>query len=110
MESKANIVEQVQSSNNKKFSNDNPKSGGNIQKFKGICYNCGKTSHCVVDCRGPPKNKRKSCKGKKQGKKQGKKTGNQANITKVDIIAYGVDDINLSALVSEGNLVGNPKE
>ena len=31
-------------------------------------------------------------------------------MTEVDNISKGVDDINLSAVVSEANLVGNPKE
>ena len=31
-------------------------------------------------------------------------------MTEVDSISNGVDDINLSAVVSEANLVGNPKE
>ena len=31
-------------------------------------------------------------------------------MTEVDNISNGIDDINLSAVVSEANLVGNPKE
>ena len=31
-------------------------------------------------------------------------------MTEVDNISNGIDDINLSAVVSEANLVGNPKD
>ena len=46
------------------------------------------------------------CKGKGRTSKKVTK----ADITKMDIISNGVDVINLSVVVSEANLVGNPKE
>ena len=46
------------------------------------------------------------CKGKGRTSKKVTK----ADITEMDIISNGVDVINLSAVVSEANLVGNPKK
>ena len=46
------------------------------------------------------------CKGKGRTSKKVTK----ADITEMDIISNGLDVINLSAVVSEANLVGNPKE
>ncbi|KAF5937729.1 hypothetical protein HYC85_025235 [Camellia sinensis] len=102
IESKANVVEQVHKPHNKKrkFTGDGPKQGDSSKKFKGKCYNCGKTGHRASDCRRPKKNHRSTS----------KKTTNQANVTELDYISDGVNDINLSAVVSEANLVGNPKE
>ena len=111
IEAKANIVEHGQSSGyghkkNKPASKGpakqlGPKSGiakgpkgGNTKapKFEGRCYNCDKVGHRSADCRAPrrqPQNQRRS----------------QANVVEDD------SDINLSAVVSEVNLVGsNPKE
>lgn len=89
-QAKANVVE---SSNNKgkkrKHSVESTKK--NAKKFKGNCYNCGKAGHRSVDCRKP----------KKQS---------QANIVESDAISNGMSDMNLSAVVSECNLVGNPME
>lgn len=49
IESKANVVEHVPKPHNKKrkFAGDGPKQGDNNcnKKFKGKCYNYGKTGH-----------------------------------------------------------------
>ena len=67
-----------------------PKGGISKPKFQGKCYNCGNTGHKSSDCRFPKKK-------------------NQANV--VENIARDVGDMNLSAIISEVNLVGsNPKE
>ena len=104
IESKANVVELVHKPHNKKrkFSGDGPKQGDNNgnKKFKGKCYNCGKTGHRASGCLRP----------KKDHGSTSKKTTNQANVTELDYISGGVNDINLSTVVSEANLVGNPKE
>ena len=61
IESKANLVEQVHKPHNKKmkFTGDGPKQGNNNgnKKFKGKCYNCGKTGHQASDCRRPKKDR-----------------------------------------------------
>nr|CAN76029.1 hypothetical protein VITISV_016069 [Vitis vinifera] len=98
-EAKANFVEHGQSSkaktnNNKgKGSKLGPKGGiSKKPKFQGKCFNCGKQGHKSVDCRLPKKNKPK-----------------EANV--IDDITKNVYDIDLTAVVSEVNLVGsNPKE
>ena len=98
-EAKANFVEHGQSSkaktnNNKgKGSKLGPKGGiSKKPKFQGKCFNCGKQGHKSVDCRLPKKNKPK-----------------EANV--IDDITKNVSDIDLTAVVSEVNLVGsNPKE
>ena len=104
IESKANVVEQVHKPHNKKrkFTGDGPKQGDNNgnKKFKGKFYNCGKTGHRAYDC----------CRPKKDRGSTSKKTTNQANVTELDYISDGVNDINLSVVVSEANLVRNPKE
>ena len=102
IESKVNVVEQVHKPHNKKrkFTRDGPKQGDSNKKFKRKCYNCGKIGHRASDCRRP----------KKDHGSTSKKTTNQANVTELDYISDGVNDINLSAVVSEANLVGNPKE
>ncbi|RVW62815.1 Retrovirus-related Pol polyprotein from transposon TNT 1-94 [Vitis vinifera] len=98
-EAKANFVEHGQSSkaktnNNKgKGSMLGPKGGiSKKPKFQGKCFNCGKQGHKSVDCRLPKKNKPK-----------------EANV--IDDITKNVSDIDLTAVVSEVNLVSsNPKE
>ena len=97
MESKANVVEQGQTSHNnkkKKHSGNGPKQGP-TKKFQGKCYVCNKQGHYAKDCRihkeqGNPKKKRP-----------------QANVTEVE----DVSNMNLSAIVSEVNFIGsNTKE
>ena len=103
---KANVMEHDQASRSKKKQpNKGSKFGpkGGIAKkpkyqFQGKCYNCGKTGHRASDCRKP------------QQRKEFKKTP-QANMAEMEYLSKDVSDINLSAIVSEVNLVGsNPKE
>ena len=92
-------MEHGQSSKFKKANNKGkdsklgPKGGiSKKQKFQGKCFNCGKQSHKSLDCRLPKRNKPK-----------------KANV--VDGITKDVPNINLTAVISEVNLVGsNPKE
>ena len=97
MESKANVVEQGQTSHNhkKRKHNDNGPKQGPTKKFQGKCYVCNKQGHRAKDCRSR----------KKQGNP--KKKPPQANVTEV----VDVLDMNLSAVVSEVNFIGsNTKE
>ncbi|PON81118.1 Zinc finger, CCHC-type [Trema orientale] len=94
---KANVVEhdhnsKAKKNKPKKGSKLGPKGGvGKKQKFQGKCFNCDKMGHRASDCRLPKKKK------------------NEANL--VDDITKDVEDISLSAVVSEVNLVGsNPRE
>ncbi|WJZ97445.1 hypothetical protein VitviT2T_016048 [Vitis vinifera] len=83
----------VTNNNKGKGSKLGPKGGiSKKPKFQGKCFNCGKQGHKSVDCRLPKKNKPK-----------------EANV--IDDITKNVSDIDLTAVVSEVNLVGsNPKE
>ena len=98
-EAKANFVEHGQSS---KFKKGNNKEKGTKlehkgevskkQKFIGQCFNCGKQGHKSSDCKLPKRNKPK-----------------KANV--IDNISKDVSNIDLTAVISEVNLVGsNPKE
>ena len=101
MESKANVMEQGQTShiNKKRKHNGNGPKQGPTKKFQGKCYVCNKQGHRVKDChnrkdQGNPKKKRP-----------------QANVTEVDGLLNDVSDMNLSAVVSEVNFIGsNTKE
>lgn len=85
----ANVVEDAApKKNNKRKRHSGKEKYPNKKKFKGNCYNCGKAGHKAPDCRAPKKDKEKN-KG-------------QANMVE------DVDD--LCAMLSECNLVGNPKE
>ena len=98
-EAKANFVEHGQGSKFKKGNNKGkdtklgPKGGVfKKQKFIKKCFNCGKQGHRSSDCRLPKRNKLK-----------------EANV--VDDISKDVSEIDLTAVISEVNLVGsNPKE
>ena len=97
MESKANIVEQGQTSHNnkKRKHNDNGPKQGPTKKFQGKCYMCNKQGHRAKDCHSR----------KEQGNP--KKKLPQANVTEVDDVSY----MNLSVVVSEVNFIGsNTKE
>ena len=61
-----------------------------LKKFVGKCFKCGQFGHRAKDCRAKKRQKM------------------QANV--VEKISNGVDDINLIAVISECNMVGNPKE
>ncbi|KAL6333744.1 hypothetical protein AAG906_028930 [Vitis piasezkii] len=95
MEAKANVIEQGPKTNKKrKHGDQNQNQGSNAaKKFKGKCYNCGKTGHKSNDCRKPKKEKKP-----------------QANVTEFDKLSNDVSEMNLSAVVSECNIVGNTKE
>ena len=97
MESKANVVEQGQTSHNnkkRKYNGNGPKQGS-TKKFQGKCYVCNKQGHRAKDCHSH----------KEQGNP--KKKHPQANVTEVD----DVSDMNLSVVVSEVNFNGsNTKE
>ncbi|XP_075102233.1 uncharacterized protein LOC142177445 isoform X2 [Nicotiana tabacum] len=84
----ANIVEEASTSKKRKKSSG-PKNYLSKKKFKGNCHICENVGHKATECRAPKKDKKKS----------------QANmIEKNDEI----DD--LCAMLSECNLVGNPRE
>ncbi|XP_070015983.1 uncharacterized protein [Nicotiana sylvestris] len=81
----ANIIEE----NKKRKKASGPKYNPSKKRFSENCYNCGKVRHKSTECRAPKKDKKKG----------------QANmVEKHD----DVDD--LWAMLSECNLVGNPKE
>ena len=93
MESKANIVQR--NKNKRKYYGESSKqgtSGGNFTKFNRKCFVCGKMGH--------------HAKGYHKRQDQGTKKGFQANITEVENLFKDVDDIALSAVISEVNLVG----
>ena len=97
MESKANVVEQGQTSHNnkKRKHNGNGPKQGPTKTVQGKCYVCNKQGHCAKDCHSR----------KEQGNPKKKRP--QANVTEVD----DVSDMNLSAVVSEVNFIGsNTKE
>ncbi|XP_049363682.1 uncharacterized protein LOC125828429 [Solanum verrucosum] len=66
-----------------------PKSNPPKKKFNGSCFNCGKRGHKATECRGPKKDKKQD----------------QANLAE----SKGEMD-DLYAMLSECNLVGNPRE
>ena len=102
---KVNVVEHGQSSHGKKKVNPGKGSklgpkGGISKKpkfqFQGKCFNCGKAGHRASECRLPQNKFKKN---------------NQAHMIELDTISRDVSDINLSAVVSEVNMVGsNPRE
>ncbi|XP_070040192.1 uncharacterized protein [Nicotiana tomentosiformis] len=85
----ANIVEDSPQNNRKRKKPSGPKSNSSKKRFKENCYNCGKTGHKSADCCAPRKDKRKG----------------QANMVEKH---EDIDD--LCTMLSECNLVGNPKE
>uniref|UniRef100_A0A2N9G3P9 CCHC-type domain-containing protein n=1 Tax=Fagus sylvatica TaxID=28930 RepID=A0A2N9G3P9_FAGSY len=103
VKSEANVVEHNNENKKRKNfcqdfgqgSNQDTK-GGDAKRFKGKCFICDKPSHRAKDC-------------SKRNDKGNKKTF-QANISKVGTLSKDVSDINLSAVVSEVNLVGDTKE
>ena len=101
MESKANVVEQGQTSHNnkKRKHNGNGPKQGPMKNFQGKCYVCNKQGHRAKDCHSR----------KDQGNP--KKNRPQANVTEVDGLLDDVSDMNLLVVVSEVNFIGsNTKE
>ena len=90
--SKSNVVEEDSKPNKKRKmpSKSRERFNQGLKKFVGKCFNYGKSGHRAKDCRA--KKRRKT----------------QANM--VENISNGVDDINLTAMISECNMAGNPKE
>ena len=90
--SKANVVEEGSKPNKKRKMPSKSREGFNqgLKKFVGKCFNNGKSGHRSKYC----------------GSKKRQKT--QANM--VEKISNGVDDINLTAMIFEYNMAGNPKE
>nr|XP_016469579.1 PREDICTED: uncharacterized protein LOC107791934 [Nicotiana tabacum] len=85
----ANIVETTPTSPKKRKKSSGPNNYPSKKKFKGNYHNCEKFRHKVAECRAPKKEKKRG----------------QANMVETN------DDINdLCAMLSECNLVGNPKE
>ncbi|PHU25602.1 hypothetical protein BC332_03934 [Capsicum chinense] len=85
-----NIVEDDQN-NSKKRKKAGNESNQPKKKFKEKCFNCGKIDNKYTDCRAP--------------KKEKKKKKDQANLAESK---KEMDD--LCAMLSECNLVGNPRE
>lgn len=83
-----NIVEDDHN-NSKKWKKVGQESNQPKKKFKGKCFNRGKIDYKSADCRAPKKGKKKDQANMVESKKE-------------------VDD--LCAMLSECNLVGNPRE
>ena len=81
---KANVVESDKT--NKRKRENAPKKS---KKFLGSCHNCGKKGHKAAECRAPKKKKLEA---------------NTADVSK------GISDLDLCAVISECNLIGNSKE
>ena len=88
-----NIVEEAPTKDKKRKKSNGQKSEQAKKKFKGNCYNRGKAGHRSSDCHALRKDRNKG------------KDKSQANIVKK---MEDADD--LCAVISECNLVGNPKE
>ena len=93
-DAKTNIVEYKQEQNSKgKKATRNLGAKGKIskQKFQGKCFNCDKKGHKSTECKLPKKKK------------------HEANL--LDRIEGDMENMNLTAMVSEVNMIGsNPKE
>ncbi|XP_072976984.1 uncharacterized protein [Typha angustifolia] len=100
--SKANVVESTKDKKRKHTSEGSK--NGNTKKFKGKCYVCDKQGHRAQDYR-----LRKKKENSKKENSEKKKP--QANITEVEHLRSDVDDMHISAIILEVNLIGgNPKE
>ena len=93
---KANIFEGGKSS--KKIMNSEVDSSQWNKKFKGKYYVCGKSGHMVKDCRN------------KKSHDKAKKKNNEAHVAEDELMTDEASEMNLSAVVTEANLVGNPRE
>ncbi|XP_070003179.1 uncharacterized protein [Nicotiana sylvestris] len=84
-----NIIETAPTNSKKRKKYSGPNNYPSKKKFKENCHNCGKVGHKATKCRALKKEKKKG----------------QANMVQPN------DDIDdLCAMLSECNLVGNPKE
>ncbi|KAL3339254.1 hypothetical protein AABB24_028076 [Solanum stoloniferum] len=88
-----NVVEETPTKGKKRKKSNRQKSEQAKKKFKDNSYNCGKADHNSSDCRAPRKDKDKDT-GKSQA----------------NIVEEMKDANDLCAMISECNLVGNPKE
>ena len=88
--SRANVVEGSKPNKKRKMSGKFGEGfNQGLKMFIGKCFNCGKFGHRAKDYNAKKRQK------------------TQANV--VEKISNGVDDINLTAVISECNMVGNPK-
>lgn len=94
---KAHVVEDGPKNKKRKHSGQSSQQG-NSKKFKGKCFKCNKTGHRAMECHS----------GNRQGYKKAKVT--EANMTEGEKLSIEIADMNLSAMVSEVNLVANAKE
>ncbi|XP_055815570.1 uncharacterized protein LOC129885347 [Solanum dulcamara] len=85
----ANIVEDGPNKSKKRKKPFSPKNYPSKKKFKEDCHNCGKTGHKAVECRAPKKEKKKG---------------------QTNMVDTNGDVENLCAMMTECNLVGNPKK
>ncbi|KAA0042920.1 pol polyprotein [Cucumis melo var. makuwa] len=94
---KANIVENRPHSNKKRkfFGEGSNKKPRFTKKLNDKCFNCNKMGHQSKDYHKPKNFQKKHV---------------QAHITEVDEVSDGVVDIDLCAVISECNMVGNSKE
>ncbi|XP_072982354.1 uncharacterized protein [Typha latifolia] len=98
--SKANIVESTKDKKRKHIGEGSK--SGNAKKFKGKCYVCDKQGHRAQDCR---------LRKKKENSKKENSEKKKPQANEIEHLRSDVDDMHLSAVVSEVNLIGgNPKE
>ncbi|BFG38075.1 hypothetical protein CerSpe_243480 [Prunus speciosa] len=94
MVAKAHVVEDGPKNKKKRKHSGEGSSQGNSKKnkgFKGKCFNCNKHGHRAVNCQS-----------------KGKTT--EVHMTEEEKLSNEIFDINLSAVISEVNLVTNTKE
>ncbi|XP_073137784.1 uncharacterized protein [Henckelia pumila] len=91
MEAKANLVEPNAMKKRKKFGKDVMQ--GKNKKWKGTCWNCGKSNHKAKDCRLPKKDNQY-----------------RANVVLHKSVPIDLSEIDLSAVIFEANMVDHPKE
>ncbi|XP_061993387.1 uncharacterized protein LOC133711251 [Rosa rugosa] len=90
------MEDELQNKNKKrKFSGKNYKPG-NSKKFKGKCFNCNKTGHRAMECHSK--------------KNKGYKKATEANMTEEDKLSVDFADMNLSAMVTEVNMITSAEE
>ncbi|KAL5708198.1 hypothetical protein ACHQM5_019018 [Ranunculus cassubicifolius] len=97
-EQKANLAEHQNMGKKRKFSTQSSNSNKKqpTKKFAGKCYKCGKMNHKVEECRSKVDIRSDKGKGKAQ-----------ANLSEASMLADGISDLDLCAVISEVNLVGS---